>query len=93
MNAALLYIIARTTFLVTIIGGLIFYAIYRLIASIWAHTSAAARNTKGYLRSRKGFDLYKQNVARWDEYQRQCIEKCSRREHLWKSVVRGNHDK
>lgn len=83
MKTCLLYAMTGSAFIITIMGGVllavsIFYGIYRLIAAIWERTSNAARHTKEYLRSLNDFELYKKDVARWDEYQRQCIEKCQR---------------
>ena len=91
MNTALLYTLAFAAFIVTIMGGvllavLMFYGIFRLIASIWERTSAAARNKKEYLLSRSDFELYKKDVARWDDYQRACIEKCQRCEYRRKAM-------
>lgn len=82
MNAILLWAMAITSFIVTITGGvllavLLFYGMYRLIASIWARTSAVARNTKEYLSSREDFEFYKRDIEAWDEQKRRYIEKCS----------------
>ena len=62
-------------------GGTSVLRYARLIAAIWERTSNAARHTKEYLRCRDDFELYKKDVARWDEYQRLCIEKCQRCEY------------
>ena len=55
MNEVLLDTMAIAAFTVTIMGGvllavLLFYGIYRLLASIWERTSNAAKHTKEYLR-------------------------------------------
>lgn len=91
MNEVLIKTMAIATFTVTIMGGILVpvllgYCIFRLLASIWERTSAAARHTKEYLRCRSDFELYKKDVARWDEYQRQCIEKCQRCEYREKAM-------
>ena len=44
-----------------------------------------------YLLCRSDFELYKKDVARWDEYQRQCIEKCARCEDRRKAMEEDNH--
>ena len=97
MNTVLLYTIAVAAFVVTLCGSTLLgmvlcYGIYRLIASIWERTSAASRHTKEYMRCRSDFELYKKDVARWDEYQRQCIEKCQRCEYRRKAMEEANHD-
>ena len=91
MNTVLLYTLAIAAYAVNILGGiflvvLLFYGSYRLLASIWERTSAAARHTKEYLRCRNDFELYKKDVARWDRYQRECIEKCQRCEYREKAM-------
>ena len=63
MNTILLWAMGVTAFIVTIMGGvllavLLFYGIYRLIASIWERTSAVAQNTREYMRNKADFDLY-----------------------------------
>lgn len=98
MNTALLYTMAVAAFIVTIMGGvllavLLFYGAYRLIASIWERTSVAARHTKEYLRCRGDFELYKKDVAWWDECQRKCIEKCQRCEYREKALKDATHEK
>lgn len=97
MNTALLYTMAIAAFAVTVMGGillatLLVYGIYRLLESIWERTSNAATHTKEYLRCRSDFELYKKDVARWDEYQRQCIEKCQRCKYREKVIGEANHD-
>ena len=97
MNDILLDVMEIVAFIVTIMGGglflsLLLYAIYRLFASIWERTSNAAKHTKEYLKSRYDFELYKKDVARWDEYQRQCIEKCQRCKYLEKYMEENSHD-
>ena len=82
MNTVLLWAMSVTAFIVTIMGGvllsvLLFYGMYRLIASIWERTSAAARNTKEYLKNRGDFELYKRSIEIWDEQKRRYVEKCS----------------
>lgn len=82
MNTALVWAMSVASFIVTIMGGvllavLLFYGAYRLIASIWERTSAAAKNTREYMRNRSDFELYKQDVKIWDEQKRRYIEKCS----------------
>lgn len=82
MNTVLLWAMAVTAFIVTITGGVIiavflFYFLFRLIASIWERTSAAAKNVKEYLRNREDFELYKRDVEIWDERKRRFVEKCS----------------
>lgn len=44
-----------------------------------------------YLRCRDDFELYKKDVAQWDRYQRECIEKCQRCEYRRKAME-ANHD-
>lgn len=97
MNEVLLDTMAIAAFTVTIMGGvllavLLFYGIYRLLASIWERTSNAAKHTKEYLRCRDDFELYKKDVARWDRYQRECIEKCQRCEYRRKAMEEADHD-
>lgn len=97
MREVLLDTMSITAFLVTVMGGtligvLLFYGMYRLIASIWERSSNAAKHTKEYLRCRGDFEFYKKDVARWDEYQRQCIEKCQRCEYRRKAMEEANHD-
>lgn len=67
MNTALIWTMAVTSFIVTIMGGvllavLLFYGMYRLIASVWERTSNVARNTKEYMRNRDDFELYKRDI-------------------------------
>ena len=98
MSTILLWAMAVAAFIITVMGGgllavLLFYGMYRLIAAIWERTSNAARHTKEYLRCRDDFELYKKDVARWDEYQRLCIEKCQRCEYRRKAMEEANHDK
>ena len=86
MNTIMAWAMGISAIIVTLVGGvllavLLFYGMYRLIAAIWERTSNAARHTKEYLRGRDDFELYKKDVARWDEYQRLCIEKCQRCEY------------
>lgn len=82
MSTVLLWTMAVTAFIVTIMGGvllavLLFYGMYRLIVSLWVRTSAVVRNTKECLRNRDDFDLYKRDIEAWDEKKRRYIEKCS----------------
>lgn len=97
MNTVLLYAMAVAAFIVTIMGGvllavLLFYGIYRILRSIWEQTSNKAKHTKEYLRFRDDFELYKKDVARWDEYRRKCIEKCQQCEYRKKSMDEGNYE-
>lgn len=82
MNTVLLWAMAVTAFIVTItgrllLGVLLFYGMYRLIASIWERTSAVARNIKEYLKNRDDFELYKRDIEIWDDRKRRYVEKCS----------------
>ena len=82
MSTVLLWTMAVTAFIVTIMGGvllavLLFYGMYNLIASIWERTSSAARNTKEYLKNRDDFELYKRDIEIWDDRKRRYVEKCS----------------
>lgn len=82
MNTALIWAMTVTSFIVTIMGGvlltiLLFYCMYRLIASIWERTSAAVRNTREYMRNKSDFELCKRDIEIWDEENRRYVEKCS----------------
>ena len=97
MNTILAWAMGISAIIVTLVGGVLvgvtmIYGIFRLIAAIWERTSNAARHTKEYLRCRDDFELYKKDVARWDEYQRLCIEKCQRCEYRRKAMEEGNHN-
>jgi hypothetical protein len=97
MNTVLLYTIAVAAFIVTILGGillaaLLLYGIYRLIASIWEHTSAAAQNTKEYMRNKEDFDLYKRDVDVWDEYKKTHVEKCYGCKYRRKAMEEEDHE-
>ena len=97
MNTVLLYTMAVASFVATIMGGvllavLLFYGIYRLLASIWARTSAAAKNTKEYLKSRSDFELYKRDVDFWDELKKNNADKCARCEYRRKAMKEANYD-
>lgn len=91
MNTVLLYTMAVSAFIITIMGGvllavLLFYGIYRLIASIWERMDIVSRHTKEYLRCRGDFELYKKDVAQWDEYRRKRTEKCQQCEYRRKAM-------
>lgn len=81
MNMVLIWAMAVTAFIVTIMGGvllavMLFYGMYRLISSIWERTSAVAKNTKEFMMNREDFELYKRDVEIWDEMKSRNIEKC-----------------
>lgn len=97
MNTVLLWTMAVMSFIITITGGvllavLLFYGMYRLIASIWARTSAVARNTKEYLKNRDDFELYKRDIEIWDEQKRRYVEKCSACGYRGKAMGGADHE-
>lgn len=96
MNTILVGTLTVAAFIVIIMGGvlmavLLSYWIYRLIASARERASAAVRNTKEYMHCRSDFELYKKDVARWDEYQRKHIEKCQRCKYRRKAMEENNN--
>lgn len=97
MNTVLLYTIAVAAYAVNIMGGillvvLLLYGIYRLLMSIWARTSALARNTKEYLENKAEFEIYKSDVEVWDTYRKNHVEKCHRCEYRKKAMEEEDHD-
>lgn len=98
MNTVLLYTMAVAAYAVNIMGGillvvLLFYGSYRLLASIWARTSALARNTREYLENKADFDIYKSDVEVWDNKRKTHVEKCQKCEYRRKAMEEMTDEK
>ena len=97
MNTILLYVMGFASLVVVIAGAVMLVAIfaaviYKLAETVWYRHSAVAKNTKAYLRNIEDFQMYKRDVASWDEVKRKHVEKCSRCEYRRKSMEEDNHE-